>query len=178
MSESIRVWLNNAKSFHHRIMMRYLRKRGWVVFYLEKDARKCNDMCWLDLHEGEMSRMSDKTIQSNGGSAIVGGSTIGGGGSAIGGGTCPICNKPVYVAGWPTNITFDICKGHPNENETLRNELEAAKAKIKELQALIQAGDYGQRKKSEDMDIIGVAGLAGFVGVSAVFLIWFMMEVR
>ena len=56
--------------------------------------------------------MIDKTIPSNGGSAIVGGSTIGGGGSAIGGGTCPICDKPVYVAGWP-NLPFDICKGHP-----------------------------------------------------------------
>lgn len=49
-----RTWFSNARSFHHRIMMRYLRKRGWVVFYLESQHRHCNDgMCWLQLYEQE-----------------------------------------------------------------------------------------------------------------------------
>ena len=51
---SMKVFLRNLKSFHHRIMMRYLRKRGWVVFYLEKRARTCNGgTCWLKLYEAE-----------------------------------------------------------------------------------------------------------------------------
>lgn len=52
MIEKIRTFCCNAKSFHHRIMMRFLRKRGWVVFYLEKEHRICNgDVCWLQLYE-------------------------------------------------------------------------------------------------------------------------------
>lgn len=46
------IW-ENVKTFHHRIMMRYLRKRGWVVFYLEERHRKCNGMCWLELYKKE-----------------------------------------------------------------------------------------------------------------------------
>ena len=45
--------LENLKTVHHRIMMRYLQKRGWVVFYLDKRARECNGMCWLKLYESE-----------------------------------------------------------------------------------------------------------------------------
>ena len=46
------VFLHNLKSTHHRIMMRYLRKRNWVVFYLEPKYRKCcEDTCWLKLYE-------------------------------------------------------------------------------------------------------------------------------
>ena len=49
------TWLQNIKSFHHRIMMRYLRKRGWVVFYLDERSRHCSEgTCWLKLYqEGE-----------------------------------------------------------------------------------------------------------------------------
>ena len=43
----------NLKTFHHRIMMRFLRKRGWAVFYLEEQARECKDMCWLKLYDSE-----------------------------------------------------------------------------------------------------------------------------
>lgn len=46
--------LRNAKSFHHRLMMNYLRKRGWVVFYLEEEARECKNMCWLKLYKKEL----------------------------------------------------------------------------------------------------------------------------
>jgi hypothetical protein len=41
-------WLHNALHFHERVMMRYLRKRGWIVFYLEEHSRECNgDICWM-----------------------------------------------------------------------------------------------------------------------------------
>lgn len=50
------IW-NNIKSFHHRLMMRYLKKRGWVVFYLEERDRHCGDgMCWLDIYNQEEKR--------------------------------------------------------------------------------------------------------------------------
>ena len=40
--DKLKTFLRNLKSVHHRIMMRYLRKRNWVVFYLEPENRKCN----------------------------------------------------------------------------------------------------------------------------------------
>ena len=49
--ESRRVFWNNAKSFHHRLMARFLRKRGWVAFYLDEEARQCKGMCWLGLYQ-------------------------------------------------------------------------------------------------------------------------------
>jgi len=55
--EKLRVFLNNAKSFHHRIMMGYLRKRGWVVFYLEEELRECSaGTCWMSLYNSEHSK--------------------------------------------------------------------------------------------------------------------------
>ncbi len=45
------MMLKNIRTFHHRLMMHYLRKRGWVVFYLEEEARECKDMCWLKLYQ-------------------------------------------------------------------------------------------------------------------------------
>ena len=45
------TWLKNARHYHHRVMMRYLKRRGWVVFYLEEGHRKCNNkFCWLSLY--------------------------------------------------------------------------------------------------------------------------------
>jgi len=49
------MWFKNLKTFHYRIMMRYLRKRGWVVFYLEEQNRKCDGMCWLDLYNSQFN---------------------------------------------------------------------------------------------------------------------------
>jgi hypothetical protein len=44
--------LANLMTFHQRLMARFLRKRGWVVFYLDKQARHCSDdFCWLKLYE-------------------------------------------------------------------------------------------------------------------------------
>ena len=58
--EKFLVWLKNAKTFHHRIMMNYLKKRGWVVFYLEEKSRVCNgensSTCWLSLYQQEEKR--------------------------------------------------------------------------------------------------------------------------
>lgn len=52
-----RTWLSNAKCFHHRLMMNYLRKRGWVVFYLEENVRVCSGTtCWLQIYNSEMNR--------------------------------------------------------------------------------------------------------------------------
>lgn len=50
------TWFRNLRTVHHRWMMSYLRRRGWIVFYLEKEYRECNDLCWLKLYkelEGE-----------------------------------------------------------------------------------------------------------------------------
>ena len=46
--------MKNFSLFIAQAMMRYLRKRNWVVFYLEPEVRRCNDMCWLRLYEQEM----------------------------------------------------------------------------------------------------------------------------
>lgn len=52
MSERLRVWAINFSTLHQRLMARYLRKRGWVAFYLEKEHRQCDSKCcWLRLYE-------------------------------------------------------------------------------------------------------------------------------
>ena len=52
--EKLKMWLRNTKTIHHRIMVRYLRKRGWVVFYLELKNRVCDgETCWVDLYNRE-----------------------------------------------------------------------------------------------------------------------------
>ena len=48
--------MKKIRLFIEQTMMRYLRKRGWVVFYLEEEHRWCNDMCWLKLYESELAR--------------------------------------------------------------------------------------------------------------------------
>jgi len=50
-------WFRNLPRIHHRLMMQYLRKRGWVVFYLEEQARTCtNDLCWLRLYQSQSKK--------------------------------------------------------------------------------------------------------------------------
>jgi hypothetical protein len=47
--------------FVRQKMALYLRRRGWVVFYLEKEARFCNaGCCWLGLYESEEIENGDK----------------------------------------------------------------------------------------------------------------------
>jgi hypothetical protein len=45
------VWLNNARYFHNRIMARFLRRRGWVVFYLDEASRHCSGVCWMEEYQ-------------------------------------------------------------------------------------------------------------------------------
>ena len=47
--EHVTVWFRNALTFHHRVMARFLRNRGWVVFYLPEESRECKDVCWMKL---------------------------------------------------------------------------------------------------------------------------------
>lgn len=54
--EKIKVFFSNAKRFHHRLMAKFLRKRGWVVFYLEEEHRTCKGQCWIDLYQAEEKR--------------------------------------------------------------------------------------------------------------------------
>lgn len=36
-----------------QLLMRYLRRRGWVVFWLDEEARHCGPgQCWLDIYAG------------------------------------------------------------------------------------------------------------------------------
>jgi len=52
IDKHIRAFLINSLTFHHRVMARFLRRRGWVVFYLNSENRKCqDDLCWLRLYE-------------------------------------------------------------------------------------------------------------------------------
>lgn len=38
-----------------RWMMRRLRAKGWIVFWLDKPARHCKAVCWLEQYEQEMA---------------------------------------------------------------------------------------------------------------------------
>jgi len=52
-------WIANILCVHHRIMAAYLRRKGWVVFYLEEDQRYCVnnlDGCWLNRYKAEGDR--------------------------------------------------------------------------------------------------------------------------
>jgi hypothetical protein len=44
-------WIHNLKGVHHRVMANFLRKRGWVVFYLDEPLRHCNGQCWLEAYK-------------------------------------------------------------------------------------------------------------------------------
>lgn len=44
---------SNISTMHHRWMMRYLIRRGWVCFYLEEQSRDCRGVCWLQLWKTE-----------------------------------------------------------------------------------------------------------------------------
>jgi hypothetical protein len=50
--ERFQVWLRNFRHVPERMMMRFLRGRGWVVFYLEEQHRKCgHGSCWLEIYQ-------------------------------------------------------------------------------------------------------------------------------
>jgi hypothetical protein len=46
--------LRNARTAPNRCVAGWLRRQGWVVFYLEEHHRACSSVCWLELYqEGE-----------------------------------------------------------------------------------------------------------------------------
>jgi len=46
--------MSRILSYLNRQMAFYLRRHGWVVFYLEERHRHCRDgMCWLKLYQSE-----------------------------------------------------------------------------------------------------------------------------
>ncbi len=52
--EKLTVWLQNLLNLPNLIMANYLRRHGWVAFYLDEQARHCgNDFCWLKLYQQE-----------------------------------------------------------------------------------------------------------------------------
>ena len=62
MLERLAVWLNNAKHFHERLICNYLKKHGWVVFYLDPRSRDCTDItfCWMKLYKQEEAKEKRK----------------------------------------------------------------------------------------------------------------------
>lgn len=57
MLEKIKVWIRNASITHHVAMAKFLRRRGWVVFYLPEDQRECKrGSCWLRLCKSEQKK--------------------------------------------------------------------------------------------------------------------------
>ena len=51
------VFLRNSIHVHERIMAAYLRRAGWVVFYLDPQSRECRqDTCWMRLYQSEINK--------------------------------------------------------------------------------------------------------------------------
>lgn len=48
---------NNIITTHYRWMASYLRRHGWVVFYLQEECRQCRTACWLELYQEEEARL-------------------------------------------------------------------------------------------------------------------------
>ncbi len=43
------IW-GNVWSWPNRVMARYLRRRGWVCFYLDERSRECRSVCWMQAY--------------------------------------------------------------------------------------------------------------------------------
>jgi len=51
------AWLQNLLHIHEKLMCNFLRKRNWVVFYLEPKNRTCSHgMCWLETYKSAMKK--------------------------------------------------------------------------------------------------------------------------
>jgi len=44
-------WCNEVKGFLRQRATEYLRKRGYVVFYLDEQNRHCSGVCWLECYK-------------------------------------------------------------------------------------------------------------------------------
>lgn len=42
---------NNISTTPQRWAAKWLRKQGWVCFYLDPEHRHCTKMCWLELYQ-------------------------------------------------------------------------------------------------------------------------------
>lgn len=49
------IW-GNVITAPNRWMATWLRRRGWVCFYLDDQARSCRSLCWLDLYQADEKR--------------------------------------------------------------------------------------------------------------------------
>lgn len=41
------LYATKLAPWFERLLMRYLRRRGWVVFWLDEPAQHCSAVCWL-----------------------------------------------------------------------------------------------------------------------------------
>jgi hypothetical protein len=61
------LWLRNLSNVPNLLMANWLRRRGWVVFYLDEQARTCNKgTCWLELYKAGMKKQCDGWATING----------------------------------------------------------------------------------------------------------------
>jgi hypothetical protein len=68
MSEYLLVWIRNNLHLHERLMAWYLRRSGWVVFYLDERSRECNQgTCWMKLYQTEVTKEARAAIARAGG---------------------------------------------------------------------------------------------------------------
>jgi len=44
-------WWNNVVTTPNRWMAYWLRRRGWVCFYLDEPARECRAVCWMQEYQ-------------------------------------------------------------------------------------------------------------------------------
>lgn len=53
------IW-HNFVTIPHRWMAYWLRRRGWVCFYLDQSSRECRAVCWLKLYQESESAVTAK----------------------------------------------------------------------------------------------------------------------
>ncbi len=41
----------NIKTSGNRVMAYWLRRQGWVCFYLDEQSRTCTGLCWLEQYQ-------------------------------------------------------------------------------------------------------------------------------
>lgn len=49
------IW-SNVVTTPQRLVAKWLRRKGWVCFYLDEQARHCSASCWLELYQAEEAR--------------------------------------------------------------------------------------------------------------------------
>jgi len=49
------LW-ENIWNIPQKLMANYLRKKGWIAFYLDDRARECKGICWLKTYLDDLKR--------------------------------------------------------------------------------------------------------------------------